>query len=264
MCASPQYEDGYTKIANEILDHLCSFRIPGEVRQVVDAIIRKTYGYGKKEDRVAHSQLLELTKQDKGNLSRSLSKAMEHKLVVKYDNKLAFNKDYEQWVPFVRVVISDKKESVVISATPVVISDNKLLSKVTDTIEKKETYTKEITVDGLPLEMKEKESFPPYPLIKKEKAKLPLRKNTKKEVFFPEFPDILLSKEEYDKLILRYGAAETRSKCEGLFLYMGSHGKKYVSHYLTILNWDRADKKRQPKQEEKNTAKDCTEGLWQG
>jgi hypothetical protein len=136
--------------------------------------------------------------------------------------------------------------------------------KNTKEVKKEGTYIKEIVIDGLPLEMKEKESFPPYPLIKKEKAKLPLRKKQVKKEFFSDLPGILLSKEEYDKLILRYGAEETRSKCEGLFLYMGSHGKRYVSHYMTILNWDREEKKRQPKQEEKNTAKDCTEGLWQG
>jgi len=29
---TPQLEDGYVKIANEIFDHLCWFRIPGELR----------------------------------------------------------------------------------------------------------------------------------------------------------------------------------------------------------------------------------------
>jgi phage replication O-like protein O len=231
MCASPQYEDGYTKIANEIQDHLCSFRIPGEVRQVIDAVIRKTYGYGKKEDRISHSQLLELTKQDKGNLSRSLCKAIEHNLVVKSDNKLSFQKNWEQWIPFARVVKSDKKESVVISATAVVKSDKNLLSKVTDTKEKKETITKEI------------------------------KKSIKKESFFPDLPGILLSKEEYDKLLKEFGVEDTRRRCEALFLYMGSHGKKYASHYMTILSWDRMEKKREPKQEEPKKALSTAEYL---
>ena len=47
---SPQWENGYTKIANEILESLARIRINGEARQVLDVIIRKTYGYGKKTE----------------------------------------------------------------------------------------------------------------------------------------------------------------------------------------------------------------------
>jgi len=45
---SPQTENGYIKIANELWDALTGIRIPGEVRQVLDYIFRKTYGYNKK------------------------------------------------------------------------------------------------------------------------------------------------------------------------------------------------------------------------
>jgi len=58
-----------------------------------------------------------------------------------------------------------------------------------------------------------------------------------------EFPNIKLSKEEYDKLIGLFGEAGTRDRIKSLSLYMGSTGKAYKSHYLTILNWEERDRK---------------------
>ena len=54
--ASPQLKDGYVAIANEIMDALAHIRIPGEARQVLDVILRKTYGWKKKEDEISLSQ----------------------------------------------------------------------------------------------------------------------------------------------------------------------------------------------------------------
>ena len=59
----------------------------------------------------------------------------------------------------------------------------------------------------------------------------------------PEFSNIKLSKEEHEKLIKLFGEAGTRDRVENLSLYIGSTGKKYASHYLTILAWDKRDKK---------------------
>jgi len=147
--ANPQLENGYTKIANEILDYLCCFRIPGEVRLVVDCVIRKTYGYHKKEDVISNSQIIEMTKMKKGNVSRALSKAITHKIVIKSDNKLKLNKNYKEWIKFgvikndnkLKVIKSDTK--VIKKATRVIKSDNKKLSKVRDTKYNKDTYTKD-------------------------------------------------------------------------------------------------------------------------
>jgi len=146
--ASPQLEDGYTKIANEIIDALCKFRMPGECRQVLDCVFRKTYGYHKKEDWIANSQIVEMTGMKKGNASRALSKLITNKIVIKTDNKLRLNKNYKDWVSFKSLskVITGKKNKVVIQiATAVIQSDNKLLSKVRDTKDNKDNITKDIT-----------------------------------------------------------------------------------------------------------------------
>jgi len=141
---NPQCEDGYTKIANEILDALCRFRIPGEQRQCLDFILRKTYGYHKKEDSISNSQFCEGTGLLKGNVTRALKELSEKQLVIKNDNgkypTYRFNKNYTEWREL------SKKQPVIKKATVVIKSDNRLLSKVMDTKDNstKENITKDI------------------------------------------------------------------------------------------------------------------------
>lgn len=54
-------EDGYTRTANAIQDQLCKLDLSGSQFQLLNAIIRSTYGYNKKQDRVTNTYLAELT-----------------------------------------------------------------------------------------------------------------------------------------------------------------------------------------------------------
>jgi len=54
-------DDGFTRTANAIQDQLCQLDISGSQFQVLNAIIRSTYGYNKKQDRVTNTYLVELT-----------------------------------------------------------------------------------------------------------------------------------------------------------------------------------------------------------
>lgn len=50
---------------------------------------------------------------------------------------------------------------------------------------------------------------------------------------------VLLTDKEYQELIERLGLSECISWIEKLNNYIGSKGKKYKSHYHTILSWQR-------------------------
>lgn len=64
----------------------------------------------------------------------------------------------------------------------------------------------------------------------------------KKEKFrFGEFKNVLLSEEELEKLKQRFSDYELR--IEKLSNYIASKGDRYKSHYATILNWARNEKK---------------------
>jgi len=55
---------------------------------------------------------------------------------------------------------------------------------------------------------------------------------------------ILLTPEEHQKLIEKLGKQKTIEMIEKLNNYIGSKGKKYKSHYHTILNWLNMDKSK--------------------
>jgi phage replication O-like protein O len=80
--ASPQKENGYTAIANEIMDALAKIRIPGEERQVLDSILRKTYGWNKCEDPIALSQFVEMTGLNKPHIVRSINGLLLKKVII--------------------------------------------------------------------------------------------------------------------------------------------------------------------------------------
>ena len=137
-----QLENGYTKIANELMEALCKFRIPGGVRQTIDCIFRKTYGWNKKEDWISHSQIVEMTGMKKGNVSRELTKAITHKIVIQSDNKLKLNKNYDEWISFktdTKVITGKKNQLLSKVITPVIQSD----TKVNQLEGNKRNYTKE-------------------------------------------------------------------------------------------------------------------------
>ena len=56
----------------------------------------------------------------------------------------------------------------------------------------------------------------------------------------------LLTVEEYDKLVNKMTEGVACDYIERLDNYIGSKGKKYASHYHTILNWYRKDNPNQP------------------
>ena len=58
---------------------------------------------------------------------------------------------------------------------------------------------------------------------------------------YGEFQNVLLTNEEYQKLKDQFGNA-ANGLIEKLSIYIASRGKRYQSHYATILNWQRRDK----------------------
>ena len=64
-----------------------------------------------------------------------------------------------------------------------------------------------------------------------------IKKSNKKH--FGELEKVKLSEEEYSKLIEKLGEKSTADLLEQLDLYISSTGKRYKSHYATILAWSR-------------------------
>lgn len=129
--ASPQIEDGYTVIANEILDALCVSTVGGSEYQVLMTIIRKTYGWNKKSDYISYSQLVEITGLARRTVIYAVRNLEVKNMIIversKTDllnnvNLISFQKDHDTWVvqeidgsarkcPSYRATIEKQKEN---------------------------------------------------------------------------------------------------------------------------------------------------------
>lgn len=136
---SPQKENGYTAIANEIMDYLCKYPIPASQRQCLDFILRKTYGFNKKEDAISFSQFEGATNIDRRHVNRALNELLNKRIikslkgVAKNGNrdttKYCFNKSYTEWV------VLPKKARGIAKAGKKVLPN---LERTKDTLQKKE------------------------------------------------------------------------------------------------------------------------------
>lgn len=96
--ASPQTENGYTKIANEILEQLVKAGLLGSEWDIAVFIIRQTYGFHKKSDWISLTQFQEATNKSRMTVVKTLKNLLSKKILIKNDNKYGFNKDYDSWV----------------------------------------------------------------------------------------------------------------------------------------------------------------------
>ena len=66
---------------------------------------------------------------------------------------------------------------------------------------------------------------------------------------YGEFSNVKMTTAEFDKLVQAEGAERANALIEELSSYLASSGKRYKSHYATLLNWGRRkDKEGEPKQ----------------
>lgn len=78
----------------------------------------------------------------------------------------------------------------------------------------------------------------------REDAPAPAPKRKRQEpqrAAYGEFGNVLLSEAEVDKLCSRWTGEQVGQEIEALSAYMKSKGKRYASHYATLLNWMKRD-----------------------
>jgi len=132
--ANPQKENGYTAIANEILEKIIASGLNGTEIFIILYILRKTYGYQKKEDIISLSQFMKVIPVTKPSICKALKILQLVKIIklvkkTKLGNSYLFNKNYNEW-QLVKKTKLVKKQVI------------KLVKKTYHTKEKE--YTKEI------------------------------------------------------------------------------------------------------------------------
>lgn len=94
-------ENGYCKIANELLESICQLDISGSQFQVLMAVIRCTYGYNKKSDRVTNTYLVQITGLSEKAVRDALNTLVERNLITCEKSGImkivAINKVVSEW-----------------------------------------------------------------------------------------------------------------------------------------------------------------------
>lgn len=105
---SPQKENGYTPIANELLEAVLLFNFTKRQLQIVLAVMRMTYGYSKKSDALSGWQISKLTDIDRSHVSKTIQELINLNVLIKHQigrishgilvNELSINKYYDTWI----------------------------------------------------------------------------------------------------------------------------------------------------------------------
>jgi phage replication O-like protein O len=98
---SPQLEDGYIRIANKLYEEIILFPFSKRELLVVLAVIRKTYGYGKKDDDMTMTQLSKLTGIQRTHIGETVSELHDKNVLLIRDGYhgkvIGLSKNYKNW-----------------------------------------------------------------------------------------------------------------------------------------------------------------------
>lgn len=107
--ASPQLENGYLSLANEIVEVLARARLTGAQFQIVLFVFRKTYGWitddgtKKKNDWISFSQIADHTTLHQRTVKREVAALVKANVLLKeivnsgLPKRIGFQKDYDLW-----------------------------------------------------------------------------------------------------------------------------------------------------------------------
>lgn len=97
----PQLEDGYIRIANELFDAILSFKFTYRQIKVLLAVLRKTYGYGKKSDDISASQIGKMCGMPRPHVASTLVELEQLNVLFRepgrYGTITSINKKYSEW-----------------------------------------------------------------------------------------------------------------------------------------------------------------------
>ncbi|MEB0963454.1 replication protein [Citrobacter freundii] len=92
-----ELEDGYTRLANALYDELIGADLTKNQSKVAHAICRKTYGFGKKLDRISDSQLAQLTRLPRQKVNKAKNELIAMKVIIREGSQIGPNKNITEW-----------------------------------------------------------------------------------------------------------------------------------------------------------------------
>ena len=231
--AAPQIENGYTRIANELLEAVCRLNISGSEMRILLYIIRRTYGFNRIYAEMPLPEIAAAVGMHKVNVSRTLKKLKEQNLIELHPSKgikpqtISIVKDYQKWsveictgLPLSKMitVINPDNPKVIKADNPTVINpDNPTVINSDNPTykENKERYKE-----------RGKESRPPS----------------------GRYGNCFLNQSQYEDLVSSFGKDTVDRYIDKVDCHVQSTGKRYSDFSAVIRKWiveDGADKKQQ-------------------
>lgn len=121
--ASPQLENGYTRIANELLEQISAANFTASEYKIILTVIRLTYGFQRKSASVSLDTLADACNIHRRTVSKEIKKLIENGVLIEVSpadffnpREIALNKNYEKWVAAIPTV--EPSATVGLQATP--------------------------------------------------------------------------------------------------------------------------------------------------
>ena len=203
--ANPQLSDGYTKIANELLEALCRMNISGNEMRILLYIIRRTYGFNRSYAEMPLSEISAAVGMRREHIQKALRRLSERNIIELHSHKgvkpqtISIVKNYEKW-------------SVENCASC-------LLQKLATVAENGNTTVAEIGNCTYKENIKEK----------KERGKERTPRG--------RYGNVFLSDDEIKKLNQDYGEGHIRDYIQRVDSHVQSTGKPYTDYEATIRKW---------------------------
>ena len=116
--ASPQLENGHTRIANELLEAIIKCHFSATELDIIWFIARKTYGWNRKEAIISYSMMAKGIDGDIRYVKRMVSRLIKNRVIfkAKIDNQNLFglNKNYKSWGLWITGNIGVEKTTILV------------------------------------------------------------------------------------------------------------------------------------------------------
>lgn len=115
--ASPQKENGYTPIANEILEALARTNLSSGESRILRVVFRKTYGWTKPNDQISLSIFTQMTGMTRRGVCKSISSLVSRRILAREQKGTSFVtkywviKDYDKWLAREQKGTSEQKDT---------------------------------------------------------------------------------------------------------------------------------------------------------
>lgn len=91
-------DDGYTRLANELYEELIGANLTRNQAKVAHAVCRKTYGFNKRMDRIADTQIALLTRLPRQKVNTAKNELLDMHVLISEGALIGPNKNLKEWI----------------------------------------------------------------------------------------------------------------------------------------------------------------------